>query len=410
MYFRGNPDRYRGLGLLSSTQQPPGPRLKRDKAAGKGRRLFEKAYTASLTYKPELESTDRILNVHVSERLFTERLQFSLSLPETSNSGGNMGLLEDFHISSLPDLTGAKRARPVYKDDKREQRREQKALIAAGKLAPEIAGAALQDIPSGASTPVTLPFDPVNVSESGMLMTGFDTQVDLFATAGSQPPLSADSSGFSTGVMAEEIGTNHPFVEEMDFKMEEIEEVEPAPAAPMLDWDDLLDMPMDKTPASSDPTILSQQKALGVSEAPTSVNGTTGHAPLSNTTLTTSAAPSPSTFKLKMKAVLPPAPSTSVPLTSVIDLDPPNEIVETPSPRPLEQTLSASPTSSIHLEATLSQQDQIRCICSEASTDFGSFMISCDECTVWFHGECVGLGPTSIPEGGSWFCFRCKLS
>ncbi|RKP07516.1 hypothetical protein THASP1DRAFT_30672 [Thamnocephalis sphaerospora] len=51
-------------------------------------------------------------------------------------------------------------------------------------------------------------------------------------------------------------------------------------------------------------------------------------------------------------------------------------------------------------------EEVIRCICPDATLDNGKFMIACDRCSVWFHGDCVGVGP-DMEDGAEWFCMRC---
>ncbi|KXN70079.1 hypothetical protein CONCODRAFT_163887 [Conidiobolus coronatus NRRL 28638] len=49
--------------------------------------------------------------------------------------------------------------------------------------------------------------------------------------------------------------------------------------------------------------------------------------------------------------------------------------------------------------------ERINCICSRPDFDDGLFMISCDKCLEWFHGNCVGVFPHQ--ELNSWYCERC---
>ncbi|CEP14822.1 hypothetical protein [Parasitella parasitica] len=35
--------------------------------------------------------------------------------------------------------------------------------------------------------------------------------------------------------------------------------------------------------------------------------------------------------------------------------------------------------------------EEIRCICENPRIDYGTFMIACDRCSTWFHGDCVGI-------------------
>ncbi|KAL0076258.1 hypothetical protein J3Q64DRAFT_1825732 [Phycomyces blakesleeanus] len=52
------------------------------------------------------------------------------------------------------------------------------------------------------------------------------------------------------------------------------------------------------------------------------------------------------------------------------------------------------------------QQEIIRCICENPTVDYGTFMIACDKCSVWFHGSCVGIAENDQVE--EWFCRSCQ--
>ncbi|KAI8086172.1 uncharacterized protein BX664DRAFT_359722 [Halteromyces radiatus] len=49
--------------------------------------------------------------------------------------------------------------------------------------------------------------------------------------------------------------------------------------------------------------------------------------------------------------------------------------------------------------------ETVRCICENPTVDYGTFMISCDKCLVWFHGTCVGIAEHDQVE--EWICRRC---
>ncbi|KAG2222127.1 hypothetical protein INT45_007563 [Circinella minor] len=51
-------------------------------------------------------------------------------------------------------------------------------------------------------------------------------------------------------------------------------------------------------------------------------------------------------------------------------------------------------------------QEIVQCICSNPTVDYGTFMISCDKCHVWYHGECVGIAEKDNIE--TWYCNNCK--
>ncbi|KAI9476202.1 MAG: hypothetical protein EXX96DRAFT_651876 [Benjaminiella poitrasii] len=50
--------------------------------------------------------------------------------------------------------------------------------------------------------------------------------------------------------------------------------------------------------------------------------------------------------------------------------------------------------------------EEIRCICENPTVDYGTFMIACDKCGVWFHGSCVGIAESDQVE--EWYCRRCR--
>ncbi|KAI8645536.1 hypothetical protein BD408DRAFT_361288 [Parasitella parasitica] len=49
--------------------------------------------------------------------------------------------------------------------------------------------------------------------------------------------------------------------------------------------------------------------------------------------------------------------------------------------------------------------EEIRCICENPRIDYGTFMIACDRCSTWFHGDCVGIAERDQVE--EWYCKRC---
>lgn len=50
--------------------------------------------------------------------------------------------------------------------------------------------------------------------------------------------------------------------------------------------------------------------------------------------------------------------------------------------------------------------EEIRCICENPTVDYGTFMIACDRCSVWYHGSCVGIAESDQVE--EWYCRRCR--
>ena len=54
----------------------------------------------------------------------------------------------------------------------------------------------------------------------------------------------------------------------------------------------------------------------------------------------------------------------------------------------------------------LQDEEEVTCICKEPNGN--SFMICCDECDDWYHGECVQVTPTLAKQldiiGYEWIC------
>ncbi|KAG2185583.1 hypothetical protein INT44_002376 [Umbelopsis vinacea] len=48
----------------------------------------------------------------------------------------------------------------------------------------------------------------------------------------------------------------------------------------------------------------------------------------------------------------------------------------------------------------------INCICDNPHVDYGTFMIACDNCSEWFHGDCVGIRESD--QVAEWYCMRCR--
>lgn len=54
-----------------------------------------------------------------------------------------------------------------------------------------------------------------------------------------------------------------------------------------------------------------------------------------------------------------------------------------------------------------SPKDIINCNCGNPGVDYGTFMVTCDDCGVWYHGSCVGITESGKIE--EWHCDRCKI-
>ncbi|XP_004349823.2 hypothetical protein CAOG_01303 [Capsaspora owczarzaki ATCC 30864] len=51
-----------------------------------------------------------------------------------------------------------------------------------------------------------------------------------------------------------------------------------------------------------------------------------------------------------------------------------------------------------------STSEDIRCVCGSTAWD-GKFMLACDKCQKWLHGDCVNVRPRSVPK--VWHCPSC---
>lgn len=51
------------------------------------------------------------------------------------------------------------------------------------------------------------------------------------------------------------------------------------------------------------------------------------------------------------------------------------------------------------------EDEDASCICNQGFQE--KFMLDCDRCNVWFHGECVGISPSDVPD--IWYCDTCRI-
>jgi hypothetical protein len=133
------------------------------------------------------------------------------------------------------------------------------------------------------------------------------------------------------------------------------------------------------------------------------------------TPLPSPAEDSPSTPKIRFK-IKPPEQSPKK-----VKQQPQNESI---APIKLEKQQQFQPTPIPQQPITIQQQpsmpknfsssmnngftpsEEIRCICENPTVDYGTFMIACDRCSVWFHGSCVGIAESDQVE--EWYCRRCR--
>ena len=53
------------------------------------------------------------------------------------------------------------------------------------------------------------------------------------------------------------------------------------------------------------------------------------------------------------------------------------------------------------------EEEDARCICNNENKLDERFMLDCDRCNIWFHGECVGIHPNEVPT--TWYCDNCSI-
>lgn len=76
------------------------------------------------------------------------------------------------------------------------------------------------------------------------------------------------------------------------------------------------------------------------------------------------------------------------------------------SQQPVHQQPTSKHLASPSMNNGFTTSEEIRCICENPTVDYGTFMIACDKCGVWFHGSCVGIAESDQVE--EWYCRRCR--
>ena len=327
----------------------------RGKAQSKIRKLFSRAYRSCLDSDSDTFHVDpsmSLMTLQCLQKACLDRIRYSTVIPEASISGFGLGLLEEIHTYYLPDLNGCKRALPQYKDDKKALRKELRALEAA-KLEP-----------STSDYPIRFHQDIINTYAE---MTQ-DSKADMKSE------------------------------DQEDVKME-ISQSQVHFTTPVLVAQKSLTSSAQIQSTSESVSIKTQNSQSSIA-APFTLN-IPKDKPVS----------SPAKIKLKIKK------ETSSPLKITIsrpsqDSKKPVEAIN-PISEPSIKTLGNAPVSNVKSEngppALASPESQIKCICQHSTVDFGRFMIACDRCEIWFHGECVKVGPDTIQTGAQWLCLRCSV-
>jgi hypothetical protein len=248
---------------------------------------------------------------------------------------------------------------PVYKDDKREQRREKKALEAlraasssALDLGTPEPTTGLPEQQQGAIMPMTL--DSANFFSSS---TQLPISEELVPLVGPEPPRSEIRLEITDPLGPTRLEIRDPEPMRLEIRDPEPTRLEIRDSAP-------LEPVRLQITDHTTPKLKLKVKTTTISET----------------------------------VAVPPPSATTTPL------DHPSSA----SPSKLNSSTPKQDLDSIALEEKY-DEDQIRCICANPTVDYGLFMIACDACGIWFHGSCVGMGPDTIPPGGSWFCHTCKI-
>ena len=62
-----------------------------------------------------------------------------------------------------------------------------------------------------------------------------------------------------------------------------------------------------------------------------------------------------------------------------------------------------------HLRPPSSGGPTLYCVCRRPDDQKGGFMVGCDRCDEWFHGECVGVLKSEVRRQAEYVCPRCCL-
>jgi hypothetical protein len=333
------------------------------KISSKTRKLFSRAYRSFLDGDSDpfhVDPSQSILTLQSLQKTCLDRLRFSTVIPEASIAGFGLGFLEEIYTYYLPELNGCKRALPQYKDDKKALRKELRALEAA-RLEPSTADYPMrchQDIINTYAAMTEESKPQAKVEKLDVIMT------DSLSSAASQMPFSQPKQ-----------------------------------------------MPAAKPQISFAPN---QGLSNSSNSVPVTPQTSQSSLPPPALQITKNDIPQPAAkIKLKIKQDLGASP---LKITITKPLKPSvNEI------RPLNASTPTHANGAPQMAATSNKVDnglasgentpsgEIKCICEHSTVDFGRFMIACDSCEVWFHGECVKITSESLQSGAQWLCLRCSV-
>ncbi|KAH9046554.1 hypothetical protein EDB84DRAFT_1466277 [Lactarius hengduanensis] len=57
------------------------------------------------------------------------------------------------------------------------------------------------------------------------------------------------------------------------------------------------------------------------------------------------------------------------------------------------------------------EQDLTRCVCGNAGDDKespGEFLVQCERCNVWQHGQCMGIRSEDLVREDDYYCEQCR--
>jgi hypothetical protein len=332
------------------------------KIASKTRKLFSRAYRSFLDGDSDpfhVDPSQSMLTLQSLQKSCLDRLRFSTVIPEASIAGFSLGFLEEIYTYYLPELNGCKRALPQYKDDKKALRKELRALEAA-RLEP-----------STADYPMRCHQDIINTYAA--------------MTEESKPQAKVDKLDVIMTDSLSSVATQMPF---------------------------------------SQPTQMPAAKPH-ISFAPNQGQSNSSSVPV--TPQTSQSSLPPQALQTPKADVPQPAAKIKLKIKQDLGASPLKITISKPQKpsaneaRPLNASNPAQANGEPHMAATSNKVEnglasgentptgEIKCICAHSTVDYGRFMIACDNCEVWFHGECVKVTAESIQSGAQWLCLRCSV-